>query len=54
MSTQIIEFIKSIFIGGVFDDEHLSRDNGGAECLAYMTFQFRLIVSLLMVNQLLI
>ncbi len=40
------ENIKDAFIGGVFDDEALDKDNGGAECLVYMTFKFRLCVTL--------
>lgn len=47
---QISNKIKQIFIGGVFTGEENDRDNGGIECVEYMTFEFRLGITLTMVN----
>lgn len=49
-SFEIKEILKDIFIGGVFTDELQDRDNGGPECVRYMTLKFRLLVSVVMVR----
>ena len=43
-------WFKQAFLGGVFTGELKDRDNGGPECASDMTFQYRLIVTLCIVN----
>jgi hypothetical protein len=46
----LFEIIKDKFIGGVFT-ENQDPDNGGIECANYMTFQFRLTISIIAVKE---
>jgi hypothetical protein len=44
----LFDIFKDKFIGGVFT-ENQDSDNGGIECANYMTFQFRLSISIVAV-----
>ena len=48
--SRLLDTVKDIFIGGVFTDEIEDIDNGGPECAASMTFQFRLTVTIICVS----
>lgn len=43
-----VNWIYKAFLGGVFNKD--DRDNGGPECASYLTFEYRLIVTLCIVN----
>jgi hypothetical protein len=45
-----MQAIKNIFIGGVYTDNFRDRDSGGPECESYMPWEFRVLVTSLMVN----
>ncbi len=47
---QITAKIADTFLGGVHTKDVEDRENGGPLCDSYMTFEFRLIVSLIMVR----
>ena len=38
-----------IFIGGVYTDTFQDTDNGGPECANYMSFEYRLTVTMIAV-----
>jgi hypothetical protein len=47
----LYEKIRDAFVGGVYTDELQDPDNGGPECANYMTFEYRLTVTLICVRK---
>jgi hypothetical protein len=45
-----METLKNMFIGGVYTEGSLDRDTGGPECNAYMSFEYRLTITLIIVK----
>ena len=39
-----------VFIGGVHTSEFQDRDNGGPECAEYMSLDFKITITMLMVK----